>query len=288
MSNLRYSNEALNVRAKFSGVDVMVYVEGRDDVPFWEEVFRTICTLDVGVESVGGSPELDKLVDGVVSGDLQAFIARDSDYSSLDGSQFNHSRVLYTYGHSIENSLISKNSILACIRSIGRLSIRDVSEKDCETWLANFHKTIEDILSLDICLHRQNASKGVLSANCEKFMVKKGSPELSGSKIEAVKQTENFVSFSREISSLKTTLIGQSRTLADFLRGHFLFSVVLRYVNSSIKTLGSKTKSTNNDLFGALLMDFSKTFDKSHDHYAHYHSSIVAAESSMYKKRRRN
>ncbi len=281
MPNLRHSHDALYVLGKFSRGNVIVYVEGRDDVRFWEEVFEKICTLNVKFEWVGGSSELEKLVGDVVSGNLQAFIARDSDYSSLDGSQFNHPRVFYTYGHSIENSLISKKSISVCIRNIGRLSLHKVSERDCEIWLADFHKTIEDILSLDICLHLKNAGKEVLGANCGRFTVKKGSPELSGSKIEDVKKAENFVSFSQEISSLETTLIGQSRTLADFLRGHFLFSAVLCYVNSSIKELDSKTNSSKDALFGTLLTHFSTTFDKSHDHYAHYHSSIVAAESSM-------
>lgn len=53
MPSLDYSLEALNLLNAFHQVDKVVYVEGQDDVPFWEFLFKKFTNLNIYIEDVG-------------------------------------------------------------------------------------------------------------------------------------------------------------------------------------------------------------------------------------------
>lgn len=80
MADLFYSDEALNVKSAFYRANSMVFVEGDDDVLFWHEVFSKIPEASVEVESAGGSDQIDQYITKILSGELQAIAARDSDF----------------------------------------------------------------------------------------------------------------------------------------------------------------------------------------------------------------
>jgi len=80
MADLFYSDEALNVKSAFYRANSMVFVEGDDDVLFWHEVFLKIPEASVEVESAGGSDQIDQYITKILSGELQAIAARDSDF----------------------------------------------------------------------------------------------------------------------------------------------------------------------------------------------------------------
>ncbi len=62
MAKLEYSVGAKNVLTRFYRVDKMLYVEGDDDVPFWEFMFEKFADFNVEVQEVGGKEELRKYV----------------------------------------------------------------------------------------------------------------------------------------------------------------------------------------------------------------------------------
>lgn len=41
MGELSYSNEANNLLNRFYGVEKILYVEGDDDIPFWEIILKS-------------------------------------------------------------------------------------------------------------------------------------------------------------------------------------------------------------------------------------------------------
>lgn len=124
MDDFYYSEDANDIMNLFYGVDVMVYVEGEDDVPFWEFIFNKLVKYSVEVQEVGGSNELSKYIGDLDSGKLKGIIACDSDFEVLK-SNLSSSNVIRTYGYSIENSLICKSTILKVIKSIGKISIKN-------------------------------------------------------------------------------------------------------------------------------------------------------------------
>ena len=62
MSDIQYSTDALNVLSDFYGVDTLVYVEGDDDVIFWQAIFEKFASRSVRFESVGGDAALAKRI----------------------------------------------------------------------------------------------------------------------------------------------------------------------------------------------------------------------------------
>ncbi|MBF4307409.1 DUF4435 domain-containing protein, partial [Vibrio anguillarum] len=129
--------EANNIVHLFYGADVMVYVEGEDDVPFWEVIFNCLVEYRVEIQEVGGSKELAKYIDELELGKLQGIIACDSDFEILKGSLCNPN-IIRTYGYAIENSLICPSTILKVIKSVGKIPTKNMPIKELEIWLNCF------------------------------------------------------------------------------------------------------------------------------------------------------
>ena len=85
MRDLEYSPDALNAKSAFYRAKTMIYVEGDDDLMFWEEVFSQVPDFAFEIESVGGSPELDKHIKNIEAGSLDAIAARDERFSVTTG-----------------------------------------------------------------------------------------------------------------------------------------------------------------------------------------------------------
>jgi len=126
MSKIDYSIDALNVRNCFFSTDTIVYVEGDDDILFWDKVFRASTSASIYIEAVGGSKELDKYIELINSGELESIAARDSDYLDFEGKKNGDSKIIYTVGHSIENSIycadfICRLAMLFCKKKLRQI-----------------------------------------------------------------------------------------------------------------------------------------------------------------------
>ncbi len=104
MASLEHSVEAKNVTNKFYQVDKMIYVEGQDDIIFWDIILKEFAQFTFKIEKAGGKEELEKYIEEIKSGVASYFVARDSDYDEILG--FDEVKgVIRTYGHSIENTI---------------------------------------------------------------------------------------------------------------------------------------------------------------------------------------
>ncbi len=148
MPDLSYSDDALNVISAFYDADKLLYVEGDDDVVFWELVLEQFEIRTFKVQSVGGIEELKKYIDKVASGAIDANVARDADFSYIQKPPQLH-QVIYTYGHSIENTLFTTGTICSIIRAYGRMTRRLIDEGECETWMNEFHSAFEQLVTYD-------------------------------------------------------------------------------------------------------------------------------------------
>ncbi|MDM9086694.1 DUF4435 domain-containing protein [Klebsiella pneumoniae] len=61
--NFSWSNEAENVISLFYDADIMVYVEGEDDIAFWEIIFKKNGRFNVEVQDVGGCEALQPYIE---------------------------------------------------------------------------------------------------------------------------------------------------------------------------------------------------------------------------------
>ena len=97
MAELDYSDDALNVIAEFYEAKKMFYVEGDDDVVFWEFILETFNIDNFKVQSVNGVEELKKLIIKVIDSEIDSIIARDLDFSILNNEVTETINVITTY-----------------------------------------------------------------------------------------------------------------------------------------------------------------------------------------------
>ncbi|MER8628604.1 DUF4435 domain-containing protein [Mesorhizobium opportunistum] len=110
-------------RAVFLGADIVCYVEGgggngdtSPDVTFWSRVF-TVTRPDLKIRCVarGGKPILERLARDIVDNNIKSvMVAMDSDYDDYRGRKIVDHRIMYTYGYSLENDLLTfENFVIA-------------------------------------------------------------------------------------------------------------------------------------------------------------------------------
>jgi hypothetical protein len=83
--------------------------------------------------------------------------------------------------------------------------------------------------------------------------------------------SDNFDDFIFDITEKVTAV---DKDISDFIRGHFLFSGVLRYINYIIKNKGSSKNASNDVLFSGAVLALENTFNDQHPHYSHYQNEI--------------
>jgi len=275
MAELSYSDGALNVINNFYGVEKMLYVEGVDDVVFWESILDKFDVGGYKVQSVEGKQELNKKVDKITGGVIEAIAAKDLDFSILDVSYEEHSSVITTYAHSIENTIFCKKVISKVIRTLGRLKASSVSESDCSHWLEIVHASFHNLIVYDAINELKAQGLAVLGDNCTRFMDSKKSPIPSSSDIDSYISAEGFGEKLDGYIDEATSLInGSGKKVSDFLRGHFLFSAVVKYINKAIASANSSKQASYDGVFGCAILAFESTLDESHPHYSHYSSEM--------------
>ncbi|EFH7276721.1 DUF4435 domain-containing protein, partial [Escherichia coli] len=134
MDDFHYSSEAENVLSLFYQAEVMVYVEGDDDICFWETIFNKSSSLKVEVQDVGGCEELKKFITRLLEEDLQVIVACDSDLTCFKEQQMSDSRIIRTPGYSIENTFICLDGVYKAIKTLGKIPKKIMDTIDLEAW----------------------------------------------------------------------------------------------------------------------------------------------------------
>ena len=275
MDSFYYSEDARDIVHLFYQADVMVYVEGEDDVPFWEFLFDSLVKYKVEVQDVGGSKELLKYIDDINDGKLQGLIACDSDFEVLK-NDLSNSNIIKTYGYSIENTLICESTILKVVKSIGKLSVKNTPNQKLKEWFRLFNNSIEQLILYDIYNEINELGISVVGDNCSRFFKSKNTYEICEFKIDEFIKNISFSVYDNEYDSIRALINGVSRNSTDFIRGHFLFSAVSRFISVTIKQINSKVSISNDALFGAFLLAFENSFDPQHKHYKYYEKAKTA------------
>lgn len=277
MAELSYSNDAENVLNKFYGVDIMVYVEGIDDVPFWEFIFHKFADYSVEINDVGGVPEVEKYITKIEAGEIKAVVACDADFS-YTGRFSTHQNVLRSYGYSIENSMICHDTLKKLIRSIGRVPMKKIDDDNISHWFQALAGSTKDLVIQDIANHIMGEGKSVAGDNCSRFMKSSKSAEVCPSKVEQHLANINLKMSKRLENKIIRSISESGRTEVDFLRGHFLFSASLKYVILEIRKFGKNIAISNDSFFGALFIAFEAVFNSTHSHYNYYQNIVSQVE----------
>jgi len=279
MADLFYSDEALNVKNAFYRAKSMVFVEGDDDVLFWHEVFSKVPEASVKVESAGGSDQIDQRINKILSGELQAIAARDSDFLPHITGIVNDPRILYSFGYAIENSLYTAESITALTRQWCKNP--RISVQDCIDWLADVAATLKPLIHLDLANRISNTGVVTVTDNCTRFMQNQNSCTPCTHKV-----TTQVTLASAKVPAHAQTLAegklgDQPEDLIRWLRGHFLATAVLKFVVSQARAVGRSCNISADSLYAAAIGHFGHALGVSHPHQDHYIQSAIAAYQAI-------
>ena len=281
MPSLDYSLEALNLLNAFHQVDKVVYVEGQDDVPFWEFLFKKFTNLNIYIEDVGGKESLQPYIEKIKNDSVDFIVAKDLDYGSFFDEEKKYKNILTTAGYSIENTLIDKKTLFYVVKKLCLLPDSKINKDEFEGWLSETNFLIKDL----ILLGGYNEFKGkgicVIPLNADRFMVSKNSFLLCQEKINDYLGKINLIITEEELKDLSARFDLLDENHLDILNGHFYFSAAHRFVTLKSAKLKSSTNKDkiqcSTETFLALLMSaFESCFNNNHLHYTHYSKQFAS------------
>ncbi|MBN3238337.1 DUF4435 domain-containing protein [Pectobacterium versatile] len=269
------SSKALSVINKFSRASLTIYVEGPTDRVFWKTLFEINAIENVSIHIAGSCTILDEYINSIINDDVGIFVARDKDYKYHTAQLPEHTRVIFTYGHSIENSLIYKNALTDIGVSYGG------EMAQCNEYYSEWKKETTDILYELVLREFANEMSekriSVLGDHCDRFLGKRKNTDRMP--IEIVNDLISKIdeNFSPDILLKAKEICTQ---LGDdiywFIRGHFIFSLAIRFIKKLIKKIENKEPLIPNDfLFSLLISQFRfNIITKKHPHKEHYDLQI--------------
>ncbi|MCT3899504.1 DUF4435 domain-containing protein [Elizabethkingia anophelis] len=242
MDSLEYSNDALEVISHFYNCDDTIYVEGKDDVIFWKNIF-SISNKKVHIEDVGGIEELKKYIDKIINENVEIYVAKDNDYCDFFDTTAVNERIYTTYGHSIENTLYNINTIKSIIKNFSRIQDDNLPvdvEKEINDIILNFETSIKQILIYEITNEIYQKGISVLGANTCKFLKNNQSIELCENKItNFIEEIKNNFQES-ELNSISEKLEQNDKPLWFIVRGHFLTNFVINIIKKMVNKLSDR------------------------------------------------
>jgi hypothetical protein len=274
MNALEYSDDAMNVLNIFHECDIMVYVEGVDDIQFWEVIFSHTSPFSVKIESTGGASELGKIVEKIELGEITAIAACDLDHQFPDSLAVTSGNVIYTYGHSIENTIICEHTIKSVIAAHAKTSKANVSLVALHLWRREFYSVVKELVLFDMANSIYKKGISVIGDNCSQFLIDRNSDRLSEDKlaVHVRKLRPNFKDV--DFDEIENRILGSARDFFDYIRGHFLFSIFLKYAINKIKAIKSNASLSVDAFYASLIIAFDSVFNTEHAHFSYYSTSV--------------
>jgi Protein of unknown function (DUF4435) len=271
--------DALNTLSRFYRVNTLVYVEGDEDVPFWKRIFDSLSDIEIEIQSVGGSEELDKYIDILIGEGGDFVAARDADYLRILGSHVEHPRVIYTYGHSIENTIYTMYSVSRLASIWCKAQKAELVE--CKRWWDEFAGSFAKLLTYDVANDIQKDGLSVLGDNCTKFMRSEKSPNPDKDKIAVAEDAVSKKIKKSNLNMAEKAIKDSKMESHALIRGHFLASGVIKYISDKLKKAGKSAGISYDALYSSALAGFESGFNDQHPHFRHYEMSIRNVESDL-------
>ena len=230
-----YATPALNVLHHFHDCNLIIFVEGDDDILFWHIIAEKAGLDGIKIESLGGINEINKKIGQIVEESAKIVVACDSDYSPFLDNVPNHPQIVRTYGYSIENTMYCPGSLSRFLQKLSRqlINFDDATKK----WLSKFVSDAEVLILFDIANQRYKKGISVLGENCSNFLKTKKSQALSKEKIsEFINSIKRYFK-NEELQKCKEILKDDSRELRQIIKGHFLTIGVINMIKKKVKEI---------------------------------------------------
>lgn len=269
MSSFDWSSDARSTLHLLSGVDFIVYVEGQDDIPFWDVLFSKFTDKRYKIKSVGDKSTLLKYLKEKQDVDTY-LIAMDSDLDKQLGF-LTTEQVVLTYGYSIENSIISIDLIKNIIATSSRRQLSTVESASITKWLVDFEEASLPLLAAELVnKNTQITTEQITPKNVARFV--EGNNHLPNK--AKINNHLAELGFDFEKITSDFNLIGIQ--VHEAIKGHFLFSAALVFVKNQVKAFSKVDKPISNEAFySSCISEFKSTFNTNHPHHSYYKEMLT-------------
>ena len=227
------SNSGIENRDLFYFPKILVYVEGHEDIPFYEEVLQN---YDYHLKARGGREECKKLVTPLVEKDLPYVVVLDGDYEILTRTRSKHRRVVWLHRYAFENYLFEEEPIKQFCRD------RTHSEDSLEEALAsseftdfieNIEMKFKDLIILDVAHQRSKTGCKTFFRNSDRFF-KTNFRDDQIQKQQAAAANSIDIESTNEAKTLVEKFLEEQRRFIDILPGHFVFNIMKRFISNIV------------------------------------------------------
>ncbi|WP_418343388.1 DUF4435 domain-containing protein [Raoultella ornithinolytica] len=242
--------KALSVMNRFKRVSAVLYVEGPTDRVFWKTLLDAKGIENISIEIAGSCTIIDDYINKILNENLEIFVARDKDYKYTLNKIPQHERVLFTFGHSIENTLVYNEAIIDIGRSIGG------EEEYCSLSVQSWHEYIINQLQPLVIREFANEAIGsglsILGDHGDNLFGKTWHSDKFPTEriLKKIEEIDEIIS-AQDIQAATNIVVEKCNDIYCYIRGHFLFSLALKFVKEMMITLLDK-KSVNMTLYTIL------------------------------------
>ncbi len=253
MDDLDYSIEALEAKGLFYNKTITVYVEGKDDPLFWDNLFN-IAEIEAHIEDVGGSEELEKYIKNIIDSNAEFYVATDNDHNDFLDDIAVHPKIIRTYGYSIENTMYySYHEIENTVSKFCRKKV-DISS-DFNNWLTDFTSSVRDLIVLDIANHKFKKGISIFGDNCYRFLKGQKSYEICSVKTEKFIESVKPYFSANEISTVEDLINGTEKELWFHIKGHFITHAIINLIKKLVLKNSGQAISLTPDFLYTLTID---------------------------------
>lgn len=259
-NQLLHSNGAINVTHKFYDKKFMLYVEGDDDIVFWDEHFRKYMSPELyEIEQVHGKENLDRYISGIKDNTLNnVVVACDSDFTFFaETNPLDNPLIVRTYGHSIENTMFCPCSVAAYIRRLSKTTADYLPE--VIEWLRQFCSIAVEMLPYEIVneinpRHCAELPKVFNKGFCY-FQNAKAKTNLDKNKVNTYIQdiAQNYDE--DKISKIKHQINEYPNEIRYLIQGHFIADAIMNYIRIRVKQIKGQAITLSNDAIYESVVD---------------------------------
>lgn len=250
---LVYTPSGLRVKAAFFNKKAMVYIEGEDDIIFWEQFFDPEV---YEVQDVGGCGNFKYYYQLIQGGTKTFIIAGDSDYGCFVCNDISP-LVVKTYGHSVENMMYCPHNLNYMIQKHCRNS-RLNSLSYINAYYVDFMKKFHKLLVLDVANYVYNRGVKILGDTCYRFLDQANLPYIDQNAVDSYYNSvvKNFTN--EEIQDAERRIALDSREERLMIKGHFMTEAIRLLIDGYIRNKSSKNPRISGDVLYASLVECSK------------------------------
>lgn len=259
MSDLEYSMDALDAKGLFYNRSITVYVEGNDDVLFWDYLFK-VAEVDAYIEDVGGDNEINKYIQQILDSEAGFIVACDNDHNDFISPNTEHNQIIRTYGYSIENSMYNFEKIEDIITKLSRKRVH--VKQIIEEWAEEFSNKVYELLKYDIANHKYKKGITVFGDCCARFLKSKNSHWVSSEKISEYIDRIKDKFTEEEITEVEKLLNSTEKDFWFHIKGHFLTNAATNLIKSIVKEQTGYSPVIPLDMIYSLTIDCTENWEE--------------------------